>query len=694
MKKKIFVFGASGTLGTNLIYFLQKKYNFIFNVHKSNLFFDNVDYCNYFKDKKIITEKNLFEKLNIIRPDILINCAANTNLDYCEKYPNKTKFVNEVLPALLSNVCKKLSIKFVHISTDHLYRGLDSIKKTENFATNPVNIYGSQKKISENKVLRNNKNSIIIRTNFFGYSPNKKQFLDSIIECEKNNKKLTLYTDYFFTPISTKYLSKIIFLLLKKNFRGIVNVVSDESLSKYDFGLKVLKTLNLDKSLIIKSKMKNTHRAKRCKNLSLSNTRLNKITNFQIPSLNVQLKNFFKEKDLIEKKIFSKIPYGKHSINNFDIRSVTSVLKSGSLTQGNYISETEKKIANYVGCKYAVLVSSATAGLHITYKALNLSKKNSLITSPITFVSTANAAFYCNSKVLFSDINEDTISLSTSILKKRLVQNKNNVKIISPVHMGGLAANMKEINQIAKAHKIKVVEDAAHAIGALYECGSKVGSCKYSDATVFSFHPVKIIASGEGGVVTTNDYKLYLKLLSLRTHGITSEGIVNKKFGYTKGIRNLWYYEMQNLGYHYRQTEIHAALLNSQLDRIDTFLNKRKNLAKRYDQAFDGNNYIQLPQKNYRNISSNHLYILKLNFEKLKINRNDFMKKLREYNIITQVHYIPLPIHPFYKKKGYDVNKYKNSLKYYDECLSIPIYYDLSYNQQDYVISAILELTQ
>ena len=694
MKKKLFVFGASGTLGINLIYFLQKKYNFIFNVHKSKLFFENVNYCNYFKDKKAITEKNLFEKLNTIKPDILINCAANTNLDYCEKYPNKTKFVNEVLPDLLSNVCKKLSIKFVHISTDHLYRGLDSIKKKENFVTNPVNIYGLQKEISEKKVLRNNKNSIIIRTNFFGYSPKKKQFLDTIIECAKNNKKLTLYTDYFFTPISTKYLSKIIFLLLRKNFRGIVNVVSDESLSKYDFGLKVLKTLNLDKSFIVKSKMKNIHRAKRCKNLSLSNARLNKITNSHIPSLNVQLKEFFKEKDLIEKKLFSKIPYGKHSINNSDIRSVISVLKSGSLTQGNYISETEKKIANYVGCKYAVLVSSATAGLHITYKALGLCKKNSLITSPITFVSTANAAFYCNSKVLFSDINENTIGLSTSILKKKLVQNKNNIKIISPVHMGGLAANMKEINQIAKAHKIKVVEDAAHAIGALYECGSKVGSCKYSDATVFSFHPVKIIASGEGGVVTTNNYKLYLKLKSLRTHGITSESIVNKKFGYTKGITNLWYYEMQNLGYHYRQTEIHAALLNSQLDRIDTFLNKRKNLAKRYDQALDGNKYIQLIQKDYRNISSNHLYILKFNFEKLKINRNDFMKKLREYNIISQVHYIPLPIHPFYKKKGYDVNKYKNSLKYYNECLSIPIYYDLSYNQQDYVISAILELTQ
>ena len=694
MKKKIFVFGASGTLGTNLIYFLQKKYDFIFNVHKSKFFYDNVSYCNYFKDKKTITEKNLFEKLNIIKPDILINCAANTNLDYCEKNSNKTKFVNQILPGLLSNVCRKLTIKFVHISTDHLYSGLDSIKKTENFATNPINIYGRQKKISENKVLKNNKNSIIIRTNFFGYSPNKNQFLDSMIECAKQNKKLTLYTDYLFTPISTKYLSNLIFLLLKKDFKGIVNAVSGESISKHDFGVKVFKALNLDKNLIIKSKMKNISSAKRCKNLSLSNTKLKKIINLQVPSLSFQLKNFFKEKDLIEKKIFSKIPYGKHSINNSDIRSVTSVLKSGSLTQGNYILETEKKIANYVGSKYAVLVSSATAGLHITYKALNLSNTNSLITSPITFVSTANAAFYCNSKVLFNDIDEDTISLSTSILKQKLIQNKKRVQIIAPVHMGGLAANMMEIHKIAKEHKIKVVEDAAHAIGALYECGSKVGCCKYSDAAVFSFHPVKIIASGEGGVVTTNDYKLYLKLISLRTHGITNKSIVNKKFGYSKGIPNLWYYEMQDLGYHYRQTEIHAALLNSQLDRIDTFLNKRKKLAKRYDQAFYDNKYIQLPQKNYRNISSNHLYILKVNFKKLRISRNDFMKKLREYNIITQVHYIPLPIHPFYNKKKYDINKYKKSLNYYNDCLSIPIYYDLSNDQQDYVISAILELTQ
>lgn len=694
MKKKIFVFGASGILGSNLIYFLKKKYNFILNVHKSKIFFNDVSYFSYFKDKKLITRKNLIEKLNLIKPDILINCAANTNLDYCEKYPNKTKFVNQDLPELLSEVCKKLSIKFVHISTDHLYNGLDLIKKKENYKTNPINIYGLQKKNSENKILKKNENSIIIRTNFFGYSPNRKQFLDSIIEFAKNNKKSTLYTDYFFTPISTKYLSKIIFLLLKKDFKGIINAVSDESLSKYDFGTKVFKILNFDKNLIIKSKMKNTHIAKRCKNLSLSNSKLIKITNIKIPSLNVQLRDFFKKKHLVEKKIFSKIPYGKHSINNSDIKSVVSVLKSGSLTQGNYISQTEKKIANYVGSKYAVLVSSATAGLHIAYKALNLGSKNSLITSPITFVSTANAALYCNSKVLFSDIDKDTISLSISLLKKRLAQNKKSVKIITPVHMGGLAANMREINKISKANNVKIVEDAAHAIGALYECGSKVGSCKYSNATVFSFHPVKIIASGEGGVITTNDYKLYHKLKSLRTHGITSDSILNKKFGYTNSNSNLWYYEMQNLGYHYRQTEIHAALLNSQLDRINVFLEKRKIIAKRYDKAFEGNKYIHLPQKDYRNISSNHLYILRVDFEKLKINRNDFMKKLREHNIITQVHYIPVPIHPFYKKKGYDVNEYTKSLSYYKECLSIPIYYDLSFGQQNYIINSILELTQ
>jgi len=691
LKKKIFLFGASGTLGTNLIYFLKKDYDIIFNVHKKKYFFNNISYCNYFKNEKSISEKNLFEKLSLLKPDILINCAANTDLDYCEKYKNTTKFVNQNLPGLLSNVCKKLSIKFIHVSTDHLYGKLCSFKKKENFPTNPINVYGLQKRISEKKVFKNNKNSIIIRTNFFGYSPDKKQFLDTIISNGKNLEKSILYTDYFFTPISTKYLSKFIHLLIKLDFKGVINVVSDETISKYDFANKVYRLLNLDTSLLIKSKIKNIHRAKRCKDLSLSNMKLKKIINSKIPSLDFQLANFFKEKKLIEQKFFSKIPYGKHSINKNDIKSVSVVLKSGSLTQGKFISETENKIANYVGSKYAVLTSSATAGLHITYKALGLNQNNTLITSPITFVSTANAGIYCNSNISFCDIDSDTISISLKALEKKIDFRK--TKILSPVHMGGLAANMKEIHKLTYKSNIEIVEDASHALGSKYECGAKVGSCKYSKASVFSFHPVKIIASGEGGVVTTNDKNLYEKILSLRSHGIISKGnMINSKIAYTNKKKNIWYYEMQSLGFHYRQTEIHAALLNSQLDRIDSFISKRQRISNEYDKFFKNNKVIRPLQKKYRNLSSNHLYVVNIDFKKININRNQFMKQLRMKNIITQVHYIPLPFHPFYKNLGYTMKGLDSSKEYYENCLSLPIYYELTKEKQKYVIDSIQEL--
>ena len=422
----------------------------------------------------------------------------------------------------------------------------------------------------------------------------------------------------------------------------------------------------------------------------MSNNKLKKIINFNIPSLEKQLKIFLKEKDMIEKQLFSKIPYGKHSINSNDIKSVVNVLKSGSLTQGKLIKETEDKLADYVGSRYAVLTSSATAGLHITYKALGLNTKDSLITSPITFVSTANAGLYCNANINFCDIDIETISISPSLLFEKI--KKKNSKIISPVHMGGLASNMEEISKIGKKKNIYIVEDASHALGAKYNCGSKVGSCKYSKASIFSFHPVKIIASGEGGVVTTNDKNLYEKLITLRSHGISSEIIKSKEFAFTNKKKNIWYYEMHDLGFHYRQTEIHAALLSSQLDRIDKFIKKRKDLCKVYDTHFNNHKFITPLQKQFREISSNHLYVVKVDFRKLKISRNDFMLKLRDKNIITQVHYIPLPMHPFYKSKGFLMKSLPISQKYYEECLSLPLYYDLDMEKQNYVINSIEKL--
>ena len=691
MKKKILVFGASGTLGTNIIYYLKEKYNFVFNVHNQKIFFENIDYCKIFKND-LRNRDDLYTNLKIIKPDIVINCAANTNLDFCEKFPSKSDFINAQFPIILAKVCKDLSIKLVHISTDHLFNGIDKIKKKENFRTDTINVYAKQKLFAEKNIIKHNSNSLIIRTNFFGYSLKKNQFIDQIIDKEKKGEKVILYDDYLFTTISTKYFAIYLDKLIKKKIKGIVNVVSDQMISKYDFGIEIFNLLNLNKKLIIKKKLNQiNHKAKRCKNLSLSNYKLRKIVRIKAPTLKNQLSTFFKEKKYTEKKIFSKIPYGKHSINNKDIISVSNVLKFGSLTQGSSIYDTEKKIANYVGSKFAVLVSSATAGLHITYKALNLNSSNKLLTSPITFVSTSNAALYCNSKIIFNDINLSTIGLSLEHLKKNLINH--NIRIIAPVHMGGLSINAKEINDIAKKNNAYVVEDAAHALGAKYICGAKVGSCKYSDATVFSFHPVKIIASGEGGAITTNNKVLYEKLLRLRTHGITDQvSTFNNKFAYTKKEKNLWYYEMQDLGYHYRQTEIHAALLSSQLDRIENFLLKRKKLATRYDRAFSNLKYVSPIQKSFRDISSNHLYILNINFDKLKINRNDFMKKLKLCNITTQVHYMPVPIHPYYRKLGYHMKNLNVAENYYKHCISIPLYYDLSYEQQNYVIKSVLDL--
>ncbi len=388
------------------------------------------------------------------------------------------------------------------------------------------------------------------------------------------------------------------------------------------------------------------------------------------------------------------LPYGRHFLDQKDINSVLKVLKSSYLTQGPKIYETERYIANYVGSKYAVLVSSCTAGLHISHKVLNLSSKSKTILSPITFVSTANASLYSGSSVIFSDINKDSINISTKILKKEISKNSN-IKCIMPVHFGGVPCDMKEINSIAKKKRIKIIEDAAHAIGAKYQSGEKVGSCKYSDLTVFSFHPVKIVAGGEGGIVTTNSKKLYLKLLEYRSHGINKdekEPFINKKEGYSKGKKNLWFYEMKELGFHYRQTDIHSALILSQMKKISKFLKYRYKLAKRYDVFFKKHKNVELVQEKYRKLSSNHLYVIKILFDNLKINRNEFMHKLRKLNIISQVHYIPLPYHPYYKSRGYNMQKCKNAKDYYDKCLSIPLYYGLKIKEQNYIMNCISKI--
>ena len=388
----------------------------------------------------------------------------------------------------------------------------------------------------------------------------------------------------------------------------------------------------------------------------------------------------------------NRIPYSTHYIDNYDIKLVNKVLKSRSITQGNTIKEFEKKICKYTGSKYAVAVTSCTAGMHIACKALGFNSKSTMYTSVISFVSSANVGKYLGGNVDFIDIDEDTVNMCTKNLETKIKIKK--PKIVIPVHMGGYPCDMKKINQISKKYDFKIIEDCAHALGAKYDTRGKkikIGSCKFSDISVFSMHPVKSITTGEGGIITTNNKNTYLKLLRLRSHGINKldDKPIYKNYAYSNKTFNPWYYEMRELGYHYRITDIQCALGIGQLKKLNLFLKKRREISVNYDKKFKTIKNISAYQKFKRKISSNHLYITKINYKKIKKTRADLMNYLEEMSISSQVHYIPIVMHPYYKRMGFKMKNYPNAQKYYNQCLSIPNFYKLTKSRQNYVINTI-----
>jgi len=364
------------------------------------------------------------------------------------------------------------------------------------------------------------------------------------------------------------------------------------------------------------------------------------------------------------------IPYGKQDINQNDIDAVINVLRSDFLTQGPQVPLFEKTVANYCGSEYAVAVNSATSALHISCLSLGLGKGDWLWTSPNSFVASANCGLYCGAKVDFVDIDPRTYNMCADILEQKLIKARLDdklPKIIIPVHFSGQSCNMKKIHKLSKEYGFKIIEDASHAIGGKY-LGLPIGGCQYSDITVFSFHPVKIITTAEGGLATTNSKKLAEKMQLYRSHGITRD-----KHLMTGHIEGSWYYQQIDLGFNYRMVELQAALGISQMQRLDEFVTKRHTLQERYNSLLDGLPVIK-PYQDTDSYSALHLYPIQIDLAKVSKSREQIFSALRKKNIGVNVHYIPIHTQRYYAQFGFKKGDYPNSEKYYDSAISLPLY--------------------
>ena len=387
------------------------------------------------------------------------------------------------------------------------------------------------------------------------------------------------------------------------------------------------------------------------------------------------------------------IPYGRHCVDEDDIRAVADVMRGELLTQGPKATEFERLVADYVGARYAVSVANGTAALHLACLAAELGPGDTLVTSPNTFIASANCALYVGAKPAFSDIDPDTLNLDPAALKATL-DKLGRVKAVVPVHFAGLTCDMPAIRDAARAHGARVIEDACHALGGTYADGSRVGNCRYSDMSTFSFHPVKAIAAGEGGLITTNDEALHRKLLLLRNHGMTrnASDFVEPAQAFHDGEPNPWYYEMQALGLNYRITDMQCALAISQFGKLERFLARRREIANRYDRSFADVPGLWLPQRGQRDRSGNHLYVVQIDFPRLGMSRGDAMLWLRERGVGSQVHYIPVPYQPYYRRHGLSDGSWPHAEHYYAQALTIPLYYGMSDDDVALVIDTVTQL--
>ena len=628
-----------------------------------------------------------------------------TSVEECEKHKYRAHTSNVLATRIIAKEAKRLGIRLIHVSTDHFSGNSNQSSETE--IGFPQNVYALTKLEAEYEVASAYPEAIIARTNFFSWGlPHRRTFFDQIAHALRSAQSVNLFTDVTFNPLSGTQLLRYLDALDTNQAQGVFNVVGDETMTKYDFGVKVSHALNLPQSTLKPTKLSEAPAlVKRPFNLGLSNHKLKMYLKIATtPTMSQMLTELMSAEATHKAKINeafkasppSFISYGKQSILDSDYESVLAAVGNNYLTQGPKVEEFERRVADLVGAKYGVAMCNWTAGLHMAVLAAGVGPGDNIITSPITFVASSNCAVYAGANPHFADIDPVTLNLCPDRVDE-LCRNLGKVKAIIPVHFAGAPCDMKRLKEVADRHGAMLIEDAAHAIGGSYLTGEKIGRPLYSKMIGFSFHPVKNITTGEGGLITTDDEIIYRHLLRLRSHGISkgTEPFMNKAQAFTDGKVNPWYYEMQEIGFNYRITDLQCALGLSQLSRLQGMHARRVDIAKAYDAAFTGQPFLETRQSATREASGNHLYVLNVDYEKLKRPRSEVMARLTTLGVGSHVHYIPVYRQPFYSKNyPVDPSLFPNAEAYYNSCLTLPMYAGMSDSDVHRVIEAVKGVTR
>ena len=666
--------GGSGLLGSNLVKMAASDFEVYATYHTHLTQIPGSQFMRMdTRDKKRVL--SIFEK---IKPHLVIHTAGLVNVDYCEKHEDEAWSLNVYGTENITLATEKINAKLIYISTDSIFDGKKGMY-TEKDIPNPHTAYAKTKLAGEEIVKRRLSNSIIARTVFYGWSlHSKKSLAEWIITTLKEKKRLKLWADAFFTPILVNNLAEVLLTMYRQDLNGTYHVGGSERCSKYVFGLGLARVFKLDSNLIEPSSISETGSGiSRPKDPSLDSTKVSRELATKLLDIRQGI-TLFKELEIHHGKRNSKkaldfMPYGHHWLDDADINAVVEVLRNDWITQGPKADEFERKVAEYCGAKYAVAVSSGTAALHAACAVVGISKGDEVITTTNTFAATANAIVYCGGKPIFADI-DDTLNIDPEDIRSKL---SSTTKAIIPVDFAGHPANLGDIKEIAKEHNLVVIEDAAHALGADYN-GHRIGSI--SDMTVLSFHPVKHITTGEGGMILTNNQEYYERLKIFRHHGIR-KNIPGKPS---------WYYEIENLGHNFRITDFQCALGISQMNKLDGFIKRRREIAARYNKAFAKMAEIITPPESDNVKAVYHLYVIQLQPERLKIGRKEIFEALRQKNIGIHVHYLPVHLHPYYRREfGYKVGDYPKAEGYYERTLTLPAFPKMSDDDVAYVIDTV-----